>query len=129
MQDVILTFAFLVVCPHCIHLYVKNKEHILTKMGCLIGVSKVGSAQWRSQIWTRGPISEKIDGGERKTTNLILRVTKYNGFQDVCVRFSFPVLPDIAVTLTSLASQRSLRCYITLGWSSQQTVEVSGVEL
>ena len=42
------------------------------------------------------PIPEKVrimGNGVSIPDCLIHRVTKYSGFQDACVRFSFPVLP------------------------------------
>ena len=59
----------------------------------------ISPCQWRSEreagrLWP--PIPEKsrtVGNGEPIIGCLIHRVTRYSGFRDGCVRFSFPVLP------------------------------------
>ena len=54
-----------------------------------VDFGSITACQCRIQRWTRAAISAMmaINGC------LIHRVTLYSGFQDACVRFSFPVLP------------------------------------
>ena len=53
--------------------------------------------QWRSQGGPLPPVREKkirmVGNGGPATGRLILRVTKYSGFQDAFIRFPFPVFP------------------------------------
>ena len=57
------------------------------------------SHQWRSHRGQRGHAPQlrtkiwMVWNGGPITGRLIHRVTKYSGFQNACVRFSFPVLP------------------------------------